>query len=291
MAVQAGINSTQINDTILASGIAQFIVPTPMSTPLYEVLCMQHDCRNLKSNVLDIPRWDPFPATEETTEGDEVVSVNYATSKKSITGVMYSTRALITDQAIQDSMLLQSDMVGQMAANISNTLDQEGLGLFVGATNAADHSGVNLTIALWQAALAAFRAFRPVGEIAFVASTSQMRDFMKDLIVVGGAAPVAGSANPVFQTMNIDGYRQAWGGVHLFESANITQYDASNDNGGFVALSPTLKGFSMGVWSGIEAGGLYTPHRHGYDTTVGARAGFVRTAEHLVYGFISKKAA
>lgn len=291
MAVQAGINSTQINDTILASGIATFVVPTPASTPLYDILCMQHNCTSLGSNVLDIPSWNDFPATEETTEGEETASANYATSKKSITGVMYSTRALITDQAIQDSTLMQSDMVGQMAGNISNTLDQEALGLFVGASFAVDNSGVNLTIALWQAALAAFRAKRPRGEIAFIGSTNQMRDFMKDLIVVGGAAPVAGSANQVFQSMNIDGYRQAWGGVHLFESANIQEADASNDNGGFVALSPTLKGFSMGVWSGIQANGLYTPHRHGYDTVVSARAGFARTAEYLVYGFISKKAA
>lgn len=299
MAVQAGINSTQINDTILASGIAQFIVPTPAAAPLYTALCMVHDCRTLGSNVMDIPSWNAFPATEETTEGEEVTSANYPTSKKSITGVMYSTRALITDQAIQDSTLMQSDMVGQLAANISNTLDVEALGLFVTASNASDNSGVNLTVALWQVALAAFKAQKPgAGEIAFVGSNNQIRDLLKDFVTIAGGQQLGNVAQSVFGSMVIDGYRGPYGGAHIFESSNVSEYDASNDAGGFVQVvssapgsPPSMSGLSMGLWSPIQAAGLYTPHRHGIDTTVSARCGFQRTAEHLVRAFISKKAA
>lgn len=299
MAVQNGITSTQINDTILASGIAQFIVPTPAAAPLFEALCMQHDCSALRSNVMDIPSWNAYPATEETTEGDEVASVNYATSKKSITGVMYSTRALITDQAVQDSTLLSSDMVNQLAMNVSNTLDIEALGLFVTATNASDNSGSNLTVALWQVALAAFKAQKPgVGEVCFVGSNNQIRDLLKDFVTIAGGQQLGNAAQSVFSAMSVDGYRGAYGGVHIFESPNVSEYDASNDAGGFVIVRssgpgapPAMSGLSMGVWSPLKAAGLYTPHRHGIDTTVSARCGFQRTAEHLVRAFISKKAA
>lgn len=299
MAVQNGVNSTQINDTILASGIAQFIIPTPAAAPLYEALCMQHDCSTLKSNVMDIPRWDAYPATEETTEGDEVASVNYSTSKKSITGVMYSTRALITDQAVQDSMLLESQMVNQFALNVSNTLDIEALGLFVTATNASDNSGFNLTVALWQVALAAMKAQKPgTGEICFIGSNNQIRDLLKDFVTMAGGQQLGNAAQSVFSAMSVDGYRGPYGGVHVFESPNVSEYDASNDAGGFVLVRsagpgspPEMSGLSMGVWSPIRAAGLYTPHRHGIDTTVSARCGFQRTAEHMVRAFISKKAA
>lgn len=299
MAVQAGINSTQINDTIAASGISRFIVPTPAAAPLFEALCMQHDCTNLDSNTMDIPSWNAYQATEETTEGDEVASVNYPTSKKSITGVMYSTRALITDQAVQDSTLLASDMVNQLAMNISNTLDIEALGLFVSATNASDNSGVNLTVPLWQVALAAFKAQKPgIGEVVFVGSNNQIRDLLKDFTTVVGGQQLGNAAQSVFSAMVVDGYRGAYNGVHIFESANVSEFDASNDAGGFTLVRtagpgspPAMSGLSMGVWRPLMAAGLYTPHRHGLDTTVSARCGFQRTAEHLVRAFISKKAA
>ncbi len=299
MAVQPGINSTQINDTILASGIARFIVPTPAAAPLYEALCMQHDCATLGSNVFDIPSWNAYPATEETTEGDEVTSVNYATSKKSITGVMYSTRALVTDQAVQDSTLMTSDMVNQLAMNVSNTLDIEALGLFVTASNASDNSGVNLTVALWQVALAAFKAQKPgLGEVCFIGSNNQIRDLLKNFITLAGGQQLGNAAQSVFSSMSIDGYRGPYGGVHVFESPNVSEYDASNDAGGFCLVRaaapgspPAMSGLSMGVWSPIHAAGLYTPHRHGIDTTVSSRCGFQRTAEHMVRAFISKKAA
>lgn len=298
MAVQPGINSTQINDTIHASGIARFVVPTPAAAPLYTTLAMLHNCSSLGSNTLDIPSWDAFPATEETTEGDEVTSVNYSTSKKSITGIMFSTRALITDQAIMDSTMMQSDMVAQMVRNVENTLDSECLSQFVTASNASDNSGVNLTVALWQVALAAFRAQKPLGQVCFVGSNNQVRDLLKDFVTIAGGQQLGDAAAAVFGSGAVDGYRGPYAGVQIFESSNVNQFDASNDAGGFVAVSglsaggpPQMSGLSMAMWEPLKAEGIYFPHRHGYDTTASSRAGFGRTAEYLIRAFISKKAA
>ncbi|MCY0990633.1 hypothetical protein OV203_26050 [Nannocystis sp. ILAH1] len=298
MAVQPGFNSTQINDTIHSSGIARFVVPTPAATPLYAVLGMYHNCTSLGSNQLDIPSWGAFPATEETVEGDEVVSVNYNTDKKSIVGVMYSTRALITDQAIMDSTLLQSDMVAQMVRTVENTLDSECLSQFVTATNFSDNSGVNLTVALWQVALAAFRAQKPLGQVCFVGSNNQVRDLLKDFVTIAGGQQLGDAAAAVFGSGAVDGYRGPYAGVQIFESSNVNEFDASNDAGGFVAISglnaggpPQMSGLSMAMWEPLKAEGIYFPHRHGYDTTASSRCGFGRTAEYLVRGFYSKKAA
>lgn len=297
MAVQPGFNSTQINDTILASNIAQFIIPTPQATPLYEVLAMQLDLSGNKSNVVDIPSWDAFPATETTIEGDEVVSVNYSTSKKSLTGIKPSTRALITDQAMQDSMLLESDMVGQMVLNIRQTIDIGVLDLFNTATNVSDNTGVNLTITLWMAALAAFKAQKGQGTMCYVGSHNQIRDILKDLKDSAGGQTLGPAGASIFSSQVIDGYRGEYGGVHFFESGNVASNDADNDVGGFIFVqgtpgsAPTRSGLVLGVWHGVQAMGLYTPHRHGIDTTVSARVGFQRSAEYLVRGLISKKAA
>lgn len=298
MAVQAGVNSTQANDLISSSGIVPFVITAPRATPIYEALAMQLDFSSLGSNVGDIPSWDAAPATEETTEGDEVASVNYSTSKKSVTGVMLSTRALVTDQFVQDSGALGSTAVDEFAANIRNTIDLEVLELFKTATNVSDNTGVNLTIALWMASLALMKGQKPGGTICFVGSNAQLRDIHADMIAGVGASQIAGAGNTIFSSDVQDGYLGTYHGVHIFESSNVAQNDGSNDVGGFLAISagapgssPARSGFALGVWRGLEARGLYTPHRHGVDTTVSARVGFARASERMVRGLISKRAA
>lgn len=298
MAVLAGINSTQINDTILASGIAKFVVPTPMASPLYEVLAMVFDNKDNHSNVVDIPAWDAFPAVAETTEGDESANVNYSTSKKSMTGVMLDTSALITDQVVMDSMVLESQMVGQMVLNLRNTIDSEVLELFKTATNVTDKSDVNLTLAFWRAALAAFRAQKPIGTAVYVGSPNQLRDILDDMANVAGGNQLGAAGQTIFSSSVIDGYRGPYQGVQIFESSNVASNDADNDVGGFTTVvssgpgaPPSLSGLGLGIWQPIQAEGQRLPKRHGIETTVSARVGFVRTAEYLVRGLISKKAA
>ena len=292
----AGFNSTTLAETVAASGIARYAIPTPVAQPLFAVLAMQWDLTSNGSNVFDIPSWDAFPATEETTEGAEVAQVNYATSKKTMTGVMISTRSHVTDQIVQDSTLPKSEMVNQMVRNVRNTVDVETLELFKTASNMSDNTGVNLTVLLLAAGLAAFRAQKPIGEVALVLSPNQVRDLITDQVSSTGGVQIGGVGSAMFNSMAVDGYRGPYMGMHLFESSNVAAADGANDVGGFVAVSPgpsspSLSGLSLGVWSPIEAKGLYKPEFHADDVTVSTRCGFVRTAEYLVRGLISKKAA
>lgn len=290
------IDSTQIAETILPAGVAQYAIPTPIASPLYAVLAMPWNLVGNKSNVFHIPSWDAFPATEETTEGAEVTEVNYSTSKKIMTGVMISTRAKVTDQVVQDSALPKSEMVNQMVRNVRNTVDVESLELLKTASNMSDNTGVNLTIALTQTALAAFRAQKPVGDVCLVLSPNQIRDLLKDMASSNGGTQIGGVGSALFNSMAVDGYRGPWAGMHVFESSNVAGADADNDVGGFIGVTagagaPSLSGLSLGIWSPIEAKGLYKPEFHADDVTVSTRVGFVRTAEYLVRGLISKKAA
>lgn len=295
MAVQAGINQTTANDAFNASQVAQFIIAGPRAIPIYEALAMQLDCSTLGSNVVSIPSWDAAPSTETTTQGDEVASADYTTSAKTATGIMVSTRSLITDQWIQDSGALASSGVDEHAANVRNTIDVGVLDLFNTATNVSDNTGVALTLALWLAALAAFKAQLPGQQaIAYVGSSGQMRDFYAALIAGAGAAQIMGAGNGIFGAQVVDGHLGLYHGIHMFESANVAANDADNDVGGFVALSagqpgspPVRSGLVLAVWRGIESRGLYTPHRHGIDTTTSARVGFSRSVERCVRGLIS----
>lgn len=298
MANQAGVNETTANDLIASSGIAQFVIAGPRATPIYESLAMQLDLSGLGSNVADIPAWDASPATEETAESDEVTSVDYSTSKKSITGVMLSTRALVTDQFVQDAGSLASTAVDEMTANIRNTIDLEVLELFKTASNKSDNTGVNLTIALWMAALALFKAQKPGGSLCFVGSNAQLRDIHADMIAGAGAGQIGAAGASIFGSTVLDGYLGPYHGVNIFESANVAAADASNDVGGFLAImagapgsSPVRSGLALGVWRGIEAKGLYMPSRHGLDTTVSARVGFTRASERMIRALVSKRAA
>lgn len=296
MATQAGVNETTANDLIAASGIAQFVIEGPRASPIYEALAMQIDCSALGSNVCDIPGWDASPATEETAESDEVVSVNYSTSKKSATGVYVSTRALVTDQFTQDSGALGSTSVDEMAANIRNTIDAEVLELFKTASHLSDHTGLNLTIALWQAALALFKAQKPGGTICYVGSHGQLRDFNAAMVAAVGGQQISGAGLSVFSSDVIDGFQGFYQGVAMFESGNAAAADASNNVGGFVSIvagqpgsAPTRSGLALAVWTGIGAEGVRVPSRHGYDVTASARVGFTRASERMVRGLISLK--
>ncbi len=295
MAVQDGINSTTANDAVDPSRHVDFIIAGPRAVPIFESLAHVLDCKNLGSNVASIPSWDASPATENTTEGDEVASANYTTSPKTATGVMISTRSLITDQWVQDSGALASSAVDEHAANVRNSIDVGVLDLFNTASNASDNTGVALTLALWLAALAAFKAQLPGGtEIAYVGSSGQMRDFYAALIAGAGAAQIMGAGSEIFSRGANAGYLGVYHGVQMFESPNVAANDADNDVGGFVSITagqpgatPVRSGLVLAVWRGIESRGIYIPHRHGIDTTTSARVGFARGAERLVRGVIS----
>lgn len=296
MAIQPGVNETSANDLVNASGHVNFVIEGPRAHPIYEALAMQLDCSNLGSNVCSIPSWDAAPATEETVEADEVVSVNYTTSAKTATGVMISTRALITDQIRQDSGALASTAVDEFAANVRNTIDMEVLELFKTASNLSDHTGLPLTLALWQADLALFKAQTPNGIPCFVASHGQMRDILSAFVNGAGGQQIAGAGLALFSAEVMEGYLGVYQGVHMFESGNTAANDGANNVGGFVSIvvgqpgnPPARSGLALAVWRGIEARGIDTPHRHGIDTTTSARVGFARANERMVRGVISLK--
>jgi enhancing lycopene biosynthesis protein 2 len=299
MAVQAGINSTTANDLINAEMIGvPFVIEGPRAIPIYESLAMQIDNSKLTSNVCTIPSWDAAPATEVTAETDEVVSVNYTTSKKSITGTMVSTRALVSDQFTMDSGQLGSGSVDEMAANVRDRIDVITLALFGTASNISDNTGVNLTTALFAAALALFKAQKPGGIMCFLGSPAQLRDINTDLANNAGGAQINGAGLALFTNGMTDGYIAQYRGVAIFESSNVAAADGANDVGGFLSIiagqpgaAPTRSGLALGVWHGIKAEGLRAPHRFGLDVTVAARVGVGRSNERMIRGVISKRAA
>jgi hypothetical protein len=301
VAAQAGMNTGTLAETVAASGIANFIIPTPAASPLFDALAWQKDVSGIKSGVYDVPSWDAFPSASNQTEADEFALSNFTTGKKSFTAVDPGLRALITDQVVQDSTLMQSDMVDQMAAALRDHLDKQVLNLFVAATNVSDNSDVNLSLALLQSSLASFKAQKPRGAICFVGSNNQIRDLLLALQTAAASPFLQGSGNEVFNSENVDGYRGKWGGIHVFESANIQQADADNDAGGFVAVTaaaagselaaPSLSGLGLAIWAKIEAKGVYVPSRKGFDVTCSARVGYQRVAEYLCRSFFSKKTA
>lgn len=306
----AGFNTTQMAGAIADSTVSPFIVPAPASAATYPLLVKMFDCTANKSNgTLDVPYWGARPqVTKNLAEGTAGTPANYdLTGKTSIIAGMLDTTADITDQVIQDSGLLQSDMVNEMFENLYETIDKEVLGLFDGATNTSDHTGVNLTLALWFADRALFRAQKPRGQMVFVGSGNQLRDIQLALVNSAGGQQIAGAGNSIFESGVIDGYIGTYNGVAIIESGNVVEADASNDVGGFLgvvgsstaATAPgepavvgvEFSGFGMGVWQPAQVESIRAPRKHGFEATVSARLGFKRIAEYMIRAVISKKAA
>jgi hypothetical protein len=299
MATQAGFNTTQADAAILASNISQYLVPTARSNYLYPLIAGIIDLRQNRSEVFDLPRWGTFQTVANQTETDEYSSSNVPlTAKSSITAADPGLRSLITDQALQDTGFVSSVAVNQMIEALRNYFDVQTLALITSATNTSNSSDVNLTLALWTAAKAAFKAQKPLGTMCFVGSTNQLRDFDLDLIQSGGGSLVQGAGLDIFQGAMVDGYRGIYNGVAIFESANVPEFDASNDSGAFFALQPgagpkgeTLSPFAMGVWEEIHAEGVRVPSRKGEDVTVTSRVGWQVHAQYWIREFVTKKAA
>lgn len=298
MATVVGANSTSQNDLITPTRPLGFVIEAPRATPIYESLGWIIDCSKLTSNVATIPSRDAAPATEVTTETDEVVRASYTTSGKNITGTMISTRGLISDQLTLDSGDLSSGTVDEMAANVRNTIDVSTLALFATATNVTDNTGVNMTTALWAAGLALFKAQLPGGIMCYVGSPAQNRDIDNDLADNAGGAQIQGAGLQIFTSGMTDGYKGMYRGVAIFESSNVAAADASNDVGGFVSIvagaprmPPQRSGLAIGVWKGIYANGRDIPERFGFDAVVAARVGFQRSNERFLRAMISKRAA
>jgi hypothetical protein len=194
-----------------------------------------------------------------------------------------------------------------------NRIDKDVLALFGGASNVSDNTGANLSLDLWETALAAFKAQKPnMPRIAFVGSTNQIRDFRKAARAAGGGFITGNPAADLYGGMSRSGFQGIYAGVEIYEG-NTTEADADNDAGGFVACSAPdewapvqglengghyQRGSGLGVafWAlrgtyGVVAETMRVPERVGERLAVAAMYGATITADHLVRGFISKKAA
>lgn len=306
MAAQAGFNTTQADAAILASNISTYFVPTAAASLLYPLLAFMPDLRENRSEVYDVPAWGSFPSIANQTEADEYSLVNVAlTAKKSFTAVDPGARQLVTDQALMDMgiagvQMNDSPSVQQMIRALRNSLDSSWLGLITSATNTSDSTGTNLTLALYFAALAAFKAQKPLGEICFIGSNAQIRDLILDLNASGGGMQLAGAGGEVFSGngMKVDGYLGMYGGARIFESSNIPAADASNDSGAFISVQPgagpageMLSPLGLAVWQDIQAEGIRVPSRKGEDVTVTCRVGFQIVTNNWLREFITKRAA
>lgn len=109
-----------------------------------------------------------------------------------------------------------------------------------------------------------------------------------------------GAGLSVFNGMPLQGLCGEWQGVEIYQG-NVTQADADNDNGGFVACAPlgssgpmgVLPGSGLGlaIWEGLKPEIERIAARKGDDYIVSSMYGAVITADCNVLGFQSKKAA
>lgn len=301
MAAVAGHNTDQAGAAILASNISKYIVPTARTNVLYPVLAYMPDLSNNRSEKHDIPQWGTLATPANQVEADEYAFSNIPlTAKRTITAVDPGLRALVTDQVVMDTGMSSSASVNQHIEALRQHIDKMMFDLINSATNITDESGNALTLTSWLDGLAAFKKQKPLGLQCFVGSPDQINDFVKELQASGGSPLIQGAGSEVFAGVgaSYDGYRGMYAGVRIFETANVQDADASNDAGAFFTVQPgagpggeTLSPFAIGVWQGIYAKGVDTPHRKGEDVTVSSRVGWQITTQDWIRAFISKKAA
>lgn len=299
MAALAGANTTTLTETIPTESISTLVLPAANLIRVYEAITWQ--CPG-KGGKMVFPQIVAAAVTGTQTESDEFTASDIETVKEEISPAMVGKRSFHSDQVdLEGSVLTMQARVNVMADEVENRIDKDVLGLFVGATG-SDNTGVNLSLDLFDTALAAFHAVKPSHpRIAFVGSTNQIRDLRKAIRNSAGGSLVMGAGMSVFNNLPVNGYVGDWQGVNIYQG-NVTQADASNDAGGFVSCPPMgtsdaalgiMAGSGMGlaIWRGLTIGAQRFDSRQGVDITVAAYLGAGITADNNIWSFISKKAA
>lgn len=310
MAAIDGINTTTANDLVRTETINPLIIPAANYTRVSQALAWVAPANGTAHKW---PRWDAVAITGTHTETDELTATNYPTSVESVNGAVVGTYAFSSDQlqAVAAGAPIEVQ-VANMVEELRNKIDLDILAVFVGATNASDNTGVNLSLDLWETALASYMAQKPLGpRHAFVGSSNQIRDFRKAIRQAGGAALVSMAGLEVFNGLPNRGYLGHYQGIEIYQG-NTTQADASNDAGGFCSCA------EAGTWTGgtsFDDGGQYQAFsglglakwrlRGSYEINMAAQReeqrvgtklvctamyGASATADHLIRAFISKKA-
>ena len=299
MATLNGANSTTLTETIPTESISGLVLPAPTMIRVYQAIAWQ--CPATGASMV-FPQLVANPVTGVGTETDELPLTNIETVKETITGAMVGKRSYFSEEAmLKGSVMTKQGLVDAMAVEVENRIDKDVLGLFVGAAG-SDNSGFNLSLDLFDAALAAMQANKPSNSrICFIGSTNQIRDLKKAIRNSAGGSLIAGSGLAVFNGLPVEGYLGEWGGVEIYQG-NTTQADATNDAGGFVSCPPLgtsnpafgiLPGSGLGlaVWRGMVPDVQKSNGRTGEDVMVTTFYGAGITADNNVWSFFSKKAA
>lgn len=298
MAVIAGANTTTLTETIPTESINGLVLPPANLIRVYQAFAWQCPATGAKHVF---PQIVAAAVTGAQTETDEFTATDIETVKEEISPAMVGKRSFHSDQVdLEGSILTPQARVNAMADEVENRIDKDCIGLFVSATG-SDNSGFNLSLDLFDTALAAFHAVKPTHpRIVFVGSTNQIRDLRKAIRNSAGGALVMGSGASVFNGLPVQGYCGEWQGVEIYQG-NTTQADATNDAGGFVSCPPMGmsdaalgvmpgSGVGLAIWRGLTVGAQYFPSRQGTDITVSAYLGAGITADNNIWSFFSKKA-
>lgn len=311
MATIDGFNTTSDNDLVPTESINSFVIPAPNFVRVSSAIAWVAPATGTAHKW---PRWDAVAVTGTHTETDELTAQSYTTSVESVTGAVVGTYAFSSYQLQASSGQAPIGVqIGNMAGELRNRMDKDILATLVGATNVSDNSGSNLSLDLWETALAAYMAQKPLGpRHAFIGSANQIRDFRKAVRTAGGASLVMAAGLEVFNGLPNRGYIGTYQGIEIYQG-NTTEADATNDAGGFVSCA------EAGTWTGgesLESGGQYqvgsglgiakwglggnfdillesqpAVERVGVKLVASSMYGASITADHLVRAFVSRKAA
>lgn len=294
-----GFSTTSIAETIPSESINSLVIPPANHIRIYEQLTWISPASG-KKHVW--PQLDPEAVSGAQTEGDEFPDTEFTTSAEEVSMSTVGLFSLHTDQVdVQGTSLTPEMRVAAMAEEVRNRMDKDVLALFGGAANSTDNSNVNLSLSLWEIALAAFLAQKPnQPRIAFVGSTNQWRDLISAIRTSGTGGFVEGAGLDLFEGTARQGFKGMYNGVEVYVG-NTTQADASNDSCGFVAC-PALgssvngqmhafSGLGLALWRPLQVEAQRYGRNLGTGYTVSVMYGAQITADNNVREVIFKKAA
>lgn len=247
MAANSGFDKTSHNDLVEGVQIDAVVLEMNAQPAVFQDIAWIN--LQVTKPTWRIVRNDLISVNATLAESDEASFTSFTTSGAEITPAVYPVRSHISLELIQDAGV---DAVQKAIADhgiaIRNAMDANLLGNISSATTTANHTGVALDKAKFEAALLTFRKQKPnAGQIIFVGGCKQVADVIGAYGNAGGAAyAVPGVVSgAVGQMQDISSFfRGNVAGVDLYEGA-VPASGGADVSGAFMVQKRTL---ALGFW-------------------------------------------
>jgi hypothetical protein len=243
-ATSGATTTTSIVEIVESEYISRAILDANREPTVAEMMAWGVDASMVNSATYTFPKITAaaVPTSEASgkTQTDEFAATEQLLTEVQVSAATVGIRKALALEAMDDAIVdLVALNVRENALEMRDQIDEDWLSNITSATNTANFTGLDLTIARFGSALATFRAQNPVGaSLGFVGSETQIDDLKADIRATSGAIFGGEFGNQAAQLLDARarGFLGVYEGVSMFTAHGNVPATSGDDNGALMTI-------------------------------------------------------